>query len=249
MKHKKIGIKWKIFIYLLGFTAVLLILLWVFQTVYLEDFYKRIKTNELENAFENIQSVIDDEDMESSIELIGSSYDICILVTDEYGNKLYSSEQNMQCSIHKLRPDELKNMIAFARNNGGTYSVKKENQIRDFFKPDGTSESGLSADKNEGTVINGGTSYPVDKFHNMPDMKESESIIRVDIMKKSDGSEIVVMINTIITPVDATVHTLRIQLIYISVIMVILALLMAIVISWRISKPIIKINDSAKHLG
>lgn len=235
--------------YLLGFTAVLLILLWVFQTVYLEDFYKRIKTNELENAFENIQSVIDDEDMESSIELIGSSYDICILVTDEYGNKLYSSEQNMQCSIHKLRPDELKNMIAFARNNGGTYSVKKENQIRDFFKPDGTSESGLSADKNEGTVINGGTSYPVDKFHNMPDMKESESIIRVDIMKKSDGSEIVVMINTIITPVDATVHTLRIQLIYISVIMVILALLLAIVISWRISKPIIKINDSAKRLG
>lgn len=235
--------------YLLGFTAVLLILLWVFQTVYLEDFYKRIKTNELENAFENIQSVIDDEDMESSIELIGSSYDICILVTDEYGNKLYSSEQNMQCSIHKLRPDELENMIAFARNNGGTYSVKKENQIRDFFKPDGTSESGLSADKNEGTVINGGTSYPVDKFHNMPDMKESESIIRVDIMKKSDGSEIVVMINTIITPVDATVHTLRIQLIYISVIMVILALLLAIVISWRISKPIIKINDSAKRLG
>ena len=107
MKHKRIGFKWKKFIYLLGFTAVLLILLWVLQTVYLEDFYKRIKINELDDAFENIQSVIDDDNLDNSIELIGSSYDICILVTDEYGNKVYSSEQNMQCNIHKLRPDEL----------------------------------------------------------------------------------------------------------------------------------------------
>ena len=243
MKHKRIGIKWKIFIYLLGFTAVLLILLWVLQTVYLEDFYKRIKINELDDAFENIQSVIDDDNLDNSIELIGSSYDICILVTDEYGNKVYSSEQNMQCNIHKLRPDELRKMINFARINGGTYAVKIENQIRDFSNPERQSDSGVG-----GNEI-GNIPYRENKFHNMPDMTESESIIRIDIMRKSDGSEIVVMINTIITPMDATVHTLRIQLVYISIIMVVLSLIIAVIISWRISKPIIKINESARKLG
>ena len=243
MKHKRIGIKWKIFIYLLGFTAVLLILLWVLQTVYLEDFYKRIKINELDDAFENIQSVIDDDNLDNSIELIGSSYDICILVTDEYGNKVYSSEQNMQCNIHKLRPDELRKMINFARINGGTYAVKIENQIRDFSNPERQSDSGVGENEN------GNKPYRENKFHNMPDMTESESIIRIDIMRKSDGSEIVVMINTIITPMDATVHTLRIQLVYISIIMVVLSLIIAVIISWRISKPIIKINESARKLG
>jgi signal transduction histidine kinase len=68
-------------------------------------------------------------------------------------------------------------------------------------------------------------------------------------VKDKTGRELVVMINTIITPVDATVHTLRVQLIYISIIMVILSLVIAIVISLKISKPIIKMNDSAKKLG
>lgn len=237
MKHEKIGIKWKIFIYLLGFTAILLAILWFFQTVYLETFYKKIKINELENAFDNIESIIDEDDIGDAVELIGSSYDICIYITDIYGNELYTSEQNMQCSIHKLRTDDIKGMILLARANGGSYSIRMENEGQSSVKHD--------------TIITNGTDviYAHDRFHNMPDMSEDESIIRVDIMERDDGREMVVMINTIITPVDATVHTLRIQLIYISIVMVVLALLMALIISWRISKPIIKINDSAKRLG
>jgi hypothetical protein len=100
LKHEKIGIKWKIFLYLLGFTAILLVLLWVFQTVYLDEFYKNIKTGEIESAFENIESVINEEDMSEAIEIIASSYDICILVTDLNGMELYSYEQNMECTIH-----------------------------------------------------------------------------------------------------------------------------------------------------
>ena len=72
----KLSIKWKIFIYMLGFTTILLGLLWLFQTVYLEDFYKKIKTDELEDACESVIEVIDDEDdseieIEKAIEAIG----------------------------------------------------------------------------------------------------------------------------------------------------------------------------------
>ena len=233
----KLSIKWKIFIYMLGFTAVLLGLLWLFQTVYLDEFYKKIKINELEDACESVIAVIDEDNAMEAIEAIGASYDVCIRVTDAYGNDVYMTEQNMQCNVHRFRRDQLLRLITEARANGGSYKTKVENEVPEFFKHN---DKGITDMEN----ILG-----KDKFDNMPRMSEMEGIISVDIVRDLSGNELVVMVNTIITPVDATVHTLRIQLIYISIIMVVLSLIIAIVISYRISKPIIKINESAKKLG
>ena len=233
----KLSIKWKIFIYMLGFTAVLLGLLWLFQTVYLDEFYKNIKTNELEDACESVVAVLDDVNANEAIEAIGASYDVCVRVTDAYGNDIYESEQNMQCNVHKLRRDQLLRLITEARANGGSYQAKVENEVPDFFK---YNDKGITDMENL---------LGKDMFANMPRMTEMESIISVEIVRSLSGQELVVMVNTIITPVDATVHTLRIQLIYISIIMVVLSLIIAIVISIRISKPIIKINETAKKLG
>ena len=233
----KLSIKWKIFIYMLGFTAVLLGLLWFFQTVYLDEFYKKIKTSELEDAYESVEAVIDDENAKDAIEAIAASYDICIRVTDAFGNDIYVAEQNMQCSVYKFRRDQLLRLIGEARSNGGSYRARIETELSDFFQPD---DKGMTNIEN----ILG-----KDKFDNMPRMSEMESIISVEIVRDMNGQEMVIMLNTIITPVDATVHTLRIQLIYISIIMVVLSLIIAIIISVRISKPIIQINESAKKLG
>lgn len=222
---------------MLGFTAVLLGLLWLFQTVYLDEFYKNIKTNELEDACESVVAVLDDVNANEAIEAIGASYDVCVRVTDAYGNDIYESEQNMQCNVHKLRRDQLLRLITEARANGGSYQAKVENEVPDFFK---YNDKGITDMENL---------LGKDMFANMPRMTEMESIISVEIVRSLSGQELVVMVNTIITPVDATVHTLRIQLIYISIIMVVLSLIIAIVISIRISKPIIKINESAKKLG
>lgn len=222
---------------MLGFTAVLLGLLWLFQTVYLDEFYKNIKTNELEDACESVVAVLDDVNANEAIEAIGASYDVCVRVTDAYGNDIYESEQNMQCNVHKLRRDQLLRLITEARANGGSYQAKVENEVPDFFK---YNDKGITDMENL---------LGKDMFVNMPRMTEMESIISVEIVRSLSGQELVVMVNTIITPVDATVHTLRIQLIYISIIMVVLSLIIAIVISIRISKPIIKINETAKKLG
>ena len=222
---------------MLGFTAVLLGLLWFFQTVYLDEFYKKIKTGELEDAYESVEAVIGDENAKDAIEAIAASYDICIRVTDAFGNDIYVSEQNMQCNVHKFRRDQLLRLIGEAKVNGGSYRARVETELPDFFQPD---DKGMTNIEN----ILG-----KDKFANMPSMSEMESIISVEIVRAVNGQEMVIMLNTIITPVDATVHTLRIQLIYISIIMVVLSLIIAIIISVRISKPIIQINESAKKLG
>ena len=181
--------------------------------------------------------MLDDVNANEAIEAIGASYDGWGRVTDAYGNDIYESEQNMQCSVHKLRRDQLLRLITEARANGGSYQAKVENEVPDFFK---YNDKGITDMENL---------LGKDMFVNMPRMTEMESIISVEIVRSLSGQELVVMVNTIITPVDATVHTLRIQLIYISIIMVVLSLIIAIVISIRISKLIIKINETAKKLG
>lgn len=76
-----------------------------------------------------------------------------------------------------------------------------------------------------------------------------ESMIYIKVVGSGDGLKSVIMLNSTITPVNATVDTLRVQLEYVTVITILLALGMALYISKKVSKPIIKINNSAKELA
>ena len=42
-----LSLKWKLFMYLLSFSAMLLIILWLFQIAFLDEFYRQVKTSEL----------------------------------------------------------------------------------------------------------------------------------------------------------------------------------------------------------
>ena len=57
------------------------------------------------------------------------------------------------------------------------------------------------------------------------------------------------MVNSVLTPVDATVNTPKKQLVDISLIMVVLSLLIALLLSKKISSSMIRVNDSAKKLA
>ena len=57
------------------------------------------------------------------------------------------------------------------------------------------------------------------------------------------------ILNSVVSPVGATVRTLNFLLIAVSVVMIGLALLLAVLISRKISMPIIDINNSAKALA
>lgn len=232
MKHKKLSIKWKIFLYMLCFMGILLLILWLFQTVYLDTFYKKIKTNELESALSHVETMSVDEDFSQAVDTIAESYDVCILVTDFEGKTLFSADKNMNCAIHKLPTEEL---VRIMKKAGDGEVIKIKNNI------------GLSFDKD----INNKDKRPnrfEDKM-NMPPNDEYESLMLVKIITLNDGTQCAAFLNSIISPVSATVYTLRIQLIYISVIMVVIALIMAIVIATKVSKPIININNTAKKMA
>lgn len=212
--------------------GILLLILWLFQTVYLDTFYKKIKTNELESALSHVETMSVDEDFSQAVETIAESYDVCILVTDFEGKTLFSADKNMNCAIHRLPTEEL---VRIMKKAGDGEVIKIKNNI------------GLSFDKD----INNKDKRPnrfEDKM-NMPPKDEYESLMLVKIITLNDGTQCAAFLNSIISPVSATVYTLRIQLIYISVIMVVIALVMAVVIAVKVSRPIININNSAKKMA
>lgn len=65
----------------------------------------------------------------------------------------------------------------------------------------------------------------------------------------SNGTSYAIMLNSQITPVDATVSTLRVQLLIITGIVIVLAVVLAVVIMKVVSSPISSVNESAKRLA
>ena len=78
---------------------------------------------------------------------------------------------------------------------------------------------------------------------------ENESIIYSIVANEPDGTAVLLLLNSVISPVDATVTTLNAILIAVSVLLVLLSLLMAVLISKKISRPIESLSCGAKELA
>ena len=83
-----------------------------------------------------------------------------------------------------------------------------------------------------------------------PPMEKSRSESMVLVRLRDTGSgTVMIMLGAVITPVTSTVETLRIQLIIVTVILLLLTVGLSALLSRKVSRPIIKINRSAKELG
>ncbi len=172
----KVKLKWKIFSFLLGFCALLLVLLWLFQTVFLHDMYKFIRTREIETAIAYVQENIDSPELFSILDGLMREKEIVVTQTNEFVPPQLSSPG-------------------------------------DRGKP------------------------------------RQETITKAQVFTLKDGRELSLTFHAIITPVDATVTTLKMQLTIVTVVMVAMSVLLAIAIARKISAPLEKINSSAKLLA
>ena len=75
------------------------------------------------------------------------------------------------------------------------------------------------------------------------------NIIHTKIVKDAIGNEAMIMMMATISPIDATVSTLRSELFVITFVMITFSLVLALIISRYISRPIVSINNSAKKLS
>ncbi len=260
LKHR-IKIKWKIFIYMLAFTAVLIAMLWLLQTVYLEDFYKMVKMNEVDNAIENVESVIDDEELEEAIDTISTNYDMSIAIVGSNGIvTTYSGEEN-ENYIGFISIAKREELFNDAKHNDN------EHMVMDFMEDFEDYANGLSGpgdlnnpndmwqyipDELRDKNYNDRFKKPDNGYNAMPNMPmqiETSSVLKIKIVENAAGNDIGIFAYSTISPVGATVQTLRIQLVCISIIMIVLAFALALFISWNVSRPIVEINTVAKEMA
>lgn len=178
----RLGIRWKMFAYLMFFLLLLLTLLWIFQVVFFEDIYKFVKIQEIKYAANSISENCDlsNDKVDNLSERIAQNYEVCVLVFDEYGYIIVSKDYLQDCIIHKMDVSNILMLYIYAKQDGGEKLTRFPR--RDF--------RNLS-------YYNGDYSGNVPGIDNGP----GESIIYTRIVYSATRKrDVVVILNTTISP-------------------------------------------------
>ncbi len=280
MKKSRISVKWKTFSIFLIFAIVLLGVLWFFQIVYLDDFYKIIKRKETEAVLRDVENLLYSSDNPTDdIEKIAASNNLGIYITDNNGVALYNAEYISNSQMSSLPQFMFGLFYDRAVANGGEAVIefkgnvmqRKVEKERFQFGENGEPISPEESEESQSETASEDTDSASDETeeetepqgkiaYTIPEEKKeevfrqnigndmAESVIYVRIIDV-DGAEEVIMINSVLTPVDATVYTLKVQLRFISAIMIVIAFILAATLSNNISRSIIRINEGAKKLA
>jgi signal transduction histidine kinase len=224
----RLGIRVRVFLYFLIFTAALLVLLWVFQIALLPDFYQLQKTSMLTSTIDTLAKNIDNEDLQLLSDRIAEANDVCVMIIDEHAEKLISSESLRDRVIFRMSSNDLNRYIRLAEESQTT--------IYRIFNVGSTGEGKYNENRFAGPV---------------PHANDSgyRSMVAIRRVETESGEARYIFLNAQVTPVEATVQTLSSQYLYIALLMVLLSFLISLVLSRRIAQPIIDTNESAVGLS
>lgn len=214
--------------YLVAFVAGLLLILWLFQVVFLESFYKNIKINEVKEVGQKIEASIEKDYLLELLDNLSSRKQLCIVLTNIEGDVLYKKDELGNSSIYRMTSLEYYLAGFNAQKRGG--QLLYYFNYRDFAK----------SLENPGSSLN---RLPVNLRN------KDDSVIYTRILTTKNGTQYVLLINSLIAPVDATVSTIRKQLVYVTLAMLVIAFFLALLIAKKVAKPIIQINAKAKQLA
>lgn len=237
MRWGKISIKGKIFSCLAVFSICILIVLWLLQTVFLDEFYQMIKENEVRSYSQTIADNINLEDLTELLNQVTESGDICVHLIGANGEQIQESGKFRYCSLQEMDATARAILFRKVQEKGGTKMVYfnaagKENLPAPFAE--------LAAKEKK---------YPWQAKPLFSVYQIQQSLSYFQIAEKLDGTQVMIGINARITPLSATVQTLRIQILCIGVLFFILAGFLAVWMSRFIAKPIEDINRSSKELA
>ena len=214
------SLQWKLVKYLLAFVIALLALLWLFQVVFLDSFYQRFKIEGIEKIGNTLAANLESEKFTEIVAQQARQNDACIRVLNGLGQ--IQTTNTMGCQLYNLSNAEIAEYVAQAQANGGSYlDIQSEKVVSEL--PNGN----LLLSNKHG----------------------SKNLIYFKIVDNTSYFKTIIMVNTHISPINATTETLRTQLGYIALIVVVASLGLAYLMSRKIVKPIVNINQSARQMA
>ncbi len=261
-------------LYLAFFVAFVILMLWLFQIVLLDDFYRTYKTRQVSRMGDTLIQNVDAEDFAALADQLAGQEDVCVELLDAEGNELASAEGSRNCFIHKASTAYLLSWCRQAEESDTAlirlFSFNptlpsSPNPIGGREQSDGAPPEATAA--NDGSYWRSTTETitvardrgRVTTVHTWrgerrllePDMEAAPvtSLLYAKRLTLADGTAATLLLNTQLTPLSSTVSALRYQLVWITVIVLVGALLLAGLISRRVSTPIIETNEAAKALS
>jgi signal transduction histidine kinase len=224
----RLGIKWSLFFSFVVFSALMLIMLWLFQIVFLDTFYRSIKEAKIKSTAETLVHNINNSELDTLVDQLAQTQEVSIRIIDKDGQVIADNADVPGWNIFHMPGIDMLRFYDLAKENGGSFMEHFQLDRSPSERYEETQFSGRVPPKEENRL-------------------EMITYARLAILQ--DGTETVILLNAVLTPVSSTVDTLRAQLLYVTAIMVGLSLALAILLSRRVSRPIVRINESSKELA
>lgn len=207
MKFDSHSIKFKVCLYFILFSVILMVILWLLQVFFLNTFYRTMKVSKTERISSNLEVSYKNttpEEFLEKVESVCNSDDVYIYLTTENGTV------------------------------GGSYT--SSNRIYDYDSAIRSVQNAmaLQGKKSISMIIPG-------------DTKQIWACGKLLVAQNKDP--LIVYIFSPLFPVSSTIEILTTQLVYVTIISLVLALLLAIYLSTRITRPIRAITNSAGKLA
>ena len=244
----------------LVFSALLLIVLWLFQTVFLESFYKSVKTRQVKACAYSLSDYIESDSFSDLVTEIEEQNDMAVFVYDTSGEIFtctYRSDSHPGFQSDGSI-EAVKKLYQQAQDNGGeNSSITRFERGEHFFKPDNMAfDARSTADSaktnsaaDESFYQNRNSDLAMKQMHEPSfERPTSENLSYAKIVSTSAGERLII-VESEITPVSSVVNTLRYQLIIMTFVIVILSIIVAIILGKMIAKPISDTTEKAKSLA
>ena len=204
------------------FTVVIFTVLWLLQTVFLQKFYNGMIIKNTVKVADKISEESRNSDITSYIDDVSRSNTILVFVTDTAGNLLYSSDEYKKG--HKFRSDRME----MADDHIERYDNYRELPVNydEFLSAVNSSDSGEA-------VINNDDSYVYGRL--------------IDYYGYNEKA--VLYLSTPLNAVGSTARIIRIQLIWVTLLSIIIAFVLALFMSKSFSKPVAQLNEKAHKIG
>ena len=217
--RRRAGMKVKMFAYLALFSFIVLGVIWLFQITLLKPVYRSSVRRQTEGAARSI-SYLD----------TGSS---------DYQSNVYdiASRYGLCVSVFKITET--------SSGKTAAETVRAHTANACIIHSTFTNE-GLFSELYAQALQSGDGTYLEELG---TDSRGSGASFICAALKDGDGAAYLTVVNKNVQPVDATVATLRLQMIYISLILICVSALAAYIISSRVTRPVAAMNEEAKKLA
>ncbi len=216
------SLKFKMWAYFIVFAIVLLVIIWVLQVFFLNNYYKEMKNSSTSRIAQTIESKYKDDDyddLEVVIRDISNKNEMNIFIENDAGATLYSPySQNTSLSDKNEVPQT---------SSSDFYTERIQHLKEKLIKSNKPSYSENTIDTDTGF----------------------ETLAYASYLKDAGSDSVYLYIFSPLYPVEGTIDILANQLIYVTIISIAAALLIAYFLSRRIIHPIEQITETAEELA